>query len=51
MAHFLLTWNPKDWFWDPNDYEEIVNATNAGQVVTGGRWSVGNTRWLIEPGD
>jgi 5-methylcytosine-specific restriction protein A len=51
MASFLLTWNPKEWSWDSNDYDSIVEATADGEVVADDRWSVGNTRHLIHPGD
>lgn len=44
----LVTYNPEHWDWD--NYDEAVEQTEAGEVFTG-RWSVGQRRYGIEPGD
>lgn len=49
MPTFLLTWNPKRWHWDEEDYENTVTKTRRGEAVASD-WSSGNTR-RIAPGD
>jgi len=49
MPIFLLTWNPKRWHWDEEDYETTVAKTRCGELVPSD-WSSGNTR-RIAPGD
>jgi putative restriction endonuclease len=48
-ATFILTWNPSQWHWDQDEYEQEVRETANGSLFAG-RWSSGNTK-RISPGD
>lgn len=50
MAAFLLTWNPRRWPIPERDYESWRARTLRGDPVVG-RWSTGQTRGRIAPGD
>src|SRR5699024_6357448 len=45
---FLVNSNPHRWVWDPVEYQQDVQHTQAGRIVRG-RWSVGHRRSGIEP--
>jgi len=47
---FLLTWNPRTYPVDDRDYEAWRARTLRGEPVTG-RWSTGQNRRRIAPGD
>jgi hypothetical protein len=50
VSTFLLTWNPRRWPIADRDYEAWRASTRAGRPVVG-RWSTGQTRRGIGPGD
>ncbi len=47
---FLLTFDPEQWFWTPEDEESVIAHTAAGASVRE-VWSAGGRRQGIEPGD
>jgi 5-methylcytosine-specific restriction enzyme A len=51
VATFMLTWNPDDTPIDNDDYDLLVDRTEAGLTVSGQDWGVGNRRGGISPGD
>ena len=50
MPAFLLTWNPRRWPVDERDYRAWRASTLRGEPVVG-RWSTGQNRRRISPGD
>ena len=50
MPAFLLTWNPRRWPIDEQDYAAWRARTLRGEPVVG-RWSTGQNRRRIRPGD
>ena len=50
MTAFLLTWNPRRWPVDDRTYEAWRASTLRGEPVVG-RWSTGQNRRRISPGD
>ena len=50
MPAFVLTWNPRRWPVDDRDYESWRASTLRGEPVVG-RWSTGQNRRRITPGD
>ena len=50
MSAFLLTWNPRRWPIDERDYDAWRAQTLRGEPVVG-RWSTGQNRRRIAPGD
>lgn len=50
MGTFLLTWNPTKWTMSDEELAASREATWSGEPING-RWSVGNRRTGIEPGD
>ncbi|MEL4503578.1 hypothetical protein AAEX63_01430 [Luteococcus sp. H138] len=47
---FLITHDTDQWFWTPDDEQELINRTAAGATVRE-CWSCGGRRHGIEPGD
>lgn len=47
---FLLTFNPDQWFWTPEDEQAVISRTSAG-ASSREVWSAGGRRQGLEPGD
>jgi hypothetical protein len=46
MSSYILTWNPKKWPWDNNDYEREVRETHNGKLFSS-QWSCGKTKRIL----